>query len=97
MVVIDHSQSLRALEYVELGLLIKYNHHNYKKYKINYLDSQDIISTPHTYICIPPYMLYAVYHRGSRKKFLAPSKIFNSLTSFGIAKKISCRYGRKKP
>ena len=70
MVVIDHSQPLRALEHVELGLLINYNHHNYKKYKIIYLASQDIISTPHTYICIPPYMPYAVYHRGSKKFFL---------------------------
>ena len=70
MVVIDHSQPLRALEHVELGLLINYNHHNYKKYKIIYLASQDIFSTPHTYICIPPYMPYAVYHRGSKKNFL---------------------------
>ena len=70
MVVIDHSQPLRALEHVELGLLINYNHHNYKKYKIIYLASQDIFSTPHTYICIPPYMPYAVYHRASKKFFL---------------------------
>ena len=70
MVVVDHSQPLRALEQVELGLLINYNPHNYKKYQIIYLASQDIFSTPHIYICIPPYMPYAVYHRRRSKVFL---------------------------
>ena len=70
MVVTDRSQPLRALEQIELGLLINYKHHNYKKYKIIYLASQDIFSTPHTYICIPPNTPCAVYHRGSKILFL---------------------------